>query len=282
MISTESWSYSASKPSGRTDQNRWRFRFRLDARRRRQRVHETLVARPVLSRLLRGPWMGRNQRPALMMLLDLQRRALYHPEPTQIQISHGDRSPLAAQSASLQQLFTTVGFPWKRFGNARDSASADRGRRRDERQYRARRLYHSDRPVRSVNTGRVHRTQFRHGNEGPQSAMKIESGRLLLADKRTAVFPSDSVQISWFHAKLNDLSRSSAAFASALLKQLENVTVHYFTSRKTRSTLFQFPCFSYLKSKPCRWQASLSSVALSMRNTASSTSCFSWSSLKNA
>jgi len=50
-----------------------------------------------------------------------------------------------------------------------------------------------------------------------------------------------SVQISWFHAKANDLSHSLAVSASALLKQFEKLVVLRFTSRKTRSTLFRFP-----------------------------------------
>jgi len=50
----------------------------------------------------------------------------------------------------------------------------------------------------------------------------------------------------WFHAKLNDLSQSSAA--SALLQQFEKQIVRRFISLKIRSAAFRFPCFSYLKS----------------------------------
>jgi len=55
-----------------------------------------------------------------------------------------------------------------------------------------------------------------------------------------------SVQISWFHAKANACSQFSTVFASAWLKQFENWLVRRFSSRKTRSTLFRLPCFSYL------------------------------------
>ena len=66
--------------------------------------------------------------------------------------------------------------------------------------------------------------------------------------KKSGVGPCHRVQISWFHAKLNDLSQSSAVSASALLKQFEKQIVRRFISLKTRSTAFRFPCFSYLKS----------------------------------
>jgi len=52
----------------------------------------------------------------------------------------------------------------------------------------------------------------------------------------------------WVHAKLNDLSQSSAASASALLQQFEKQIVRRFISLKIRSAAFRFPCFSHLKS----------------------------------
>jgi hypothetical protein len=91
-----------------------------------------------------------------------------------------------------------------------------------------------------------------------------------------------SVQIRRFHAKANDLGHSSAVAAVVLLKQSENEEFRRFTSRKIRSTLFRFPCFSYLKSRPCRRQASRSGIAPSTRDTALATSCFSRSSAKSA
>jgi len=81
------------------------------------------------------------------------------------------------------------------------------------------------------------------------------------------------VQISWLHAKL-------AVSASALLKQFEKHIVRRFTSLKTRSTAFRFPCFSYLKSKPCRWHAACNDLEPSTRHTAQSTSCFSLISVR--
>lgn len=98
--------------------------------------------------------------------------------------------------------------------------------------------------------------------------------------------PSDcspgSVQISRFHSKVNEFNNLSAVSASALLKQFGKQEVLPFTSRKTRSALFQFPWRSSLKSRSCREHVSWSGAAPSTRNTASSTSCSSRNSAKNA
>lgn len=92
-------------------------------------------------------------------------------------------------------------------------------------------------------------------------------------------------QIRWCSVKLMlcedyGLNQISTGSASVELKQFENWLVRRFTSRKTGSKLFRFPCMSCGDWSPCRWQGTCSHGAPSTRKTVLSTRCFLRSSLR--